>query len=80
MKEVKMIYEKKIGKNGKYFTEYSTTNRTEIYEKFASCMVAKYINHASWVKSVTSSSNYDGTYNYNFFDDNNGVFRFTIER
>lgn len=78
MKTVCMIYEQKNG--GKYEETYRTEDKTTVYERFSNCMVAKYINRAPWVKRITSSTNYDGTYNYTIYDDRNGRFKFTIER
>lgn len=59
---------------------FETHDEKTIYERLSSCMVARYINHAPWIKRVTSRCNYDGTYTYTFYQSYGNKYEFRVRR
>lgn len=45
-------------------TTYSTDNKEHVLHSLAEDLIAKYIGHANYVKSIKRKQNYDGTATY----------------
>lgn len=62
------LYEKKIQrrkKGEKTWETISTVNdEKSVVEMLAECVIARYIGHASYIKSIKRKQNYNGTATY----------------
>ena len=77
MKTIQRIVEVKTGK--KWDVSRIVTDELEVYQSLSADIIAKKINCATWVKSIKSINNYDGTQNITVTYDNDCRSIYTVK-